>query len=82
MSNDAPTRRNFNRAVGAAAAGTAMQQLLGPGTSIADAAQQKPVTPRGDIARYCGRADRKARKKQVSPGGLTGISPDPKHHPA
>ncbi|HYN07718.1 MAG TPA: amidase [Vicinamibacterales bacterium] len=47
MSNDAPTRRGFNRAVGAAAAGTAMQQLLGPGARIADAAQLKPVTAAG-----------------------------------
>jgi amidase len=39
MPNDAPTRRSFNKTVGAAAAGTAMQQLLGPGAPVAGASE-------------------------------------------
>ena len=68
MSNDAPSRRTFNHAVGAAAAGTAIQQLLGPALPPAGAASpQQAAAPGSEI---CGMSavelTELLRKKQLS----------------
>ena len=47
MSNDAPTRRTFNRVVSAGTLGTAMHPLFDPAASILDGAGQKPSAAPG-----------------------------------
>jgi amidase len=67
MSNDAPTRRSFNKTVGAAAAGTAMQQLLGPGVPGADASAQGQAARSIDLCEMTAvELTDRLRRKQVS----------------
>ena len=47
MSNDAPTRRTFNRVMSAGTLGTAMHPLFDPAASILDGAGQKPSAAPG-----------------------------------
>jgi amidase len=68
MSNDAPSRRTFNHAVGAAAAGTAIQQLFGPAIPPAGAASpQQAAAPVSEIcAMSAVELTERLRKKQLS----------------
>jgi amidase len=68
MSNDAPSRRTFNHAVGAAAAGTAIQQLFGPAIPPASAAPPQPAAAPGSeiCAMSAMELTERLRKKQLS----------------
>src|SRR5262245_14524907 len=68
MSNDAPRRRTFNHAVGTVAAGTAIQQRIGPAVPGAGPSQpQAAAVPGSELcAMSAVELTERLRKKQVS----------------
>jgi amidase len=70
MSNDAPTRRTFTHTVGAIAAGTTVETLLGPALSAAEAgaAPQAPINaPANELCEMTAiELTTRLRRKQVS----------------